>query len=318
MPAPAVWTPSEIDAQCKAGHARYVSSLKQHYTEYFAARPEEAGTQAWSARDLRAALPPGFEMLEVFLAAGARHRHHLSAGSSQVVALALIGAAQVTRPEPVWYSGLLDLPVPAAEEKTRLQFEFALDAQLLGERANFPTTIDVLSSHSRGLSCAEAKYWEAGLGRCGCLKKARERLGRDAADPTEPGGACSPDILKRHKYWVAARDVLDLPSRAEGDACPIASGYQGVRNVAAARELSDGRSAAFVLFYDERNPYFAATGSWPGWPAYSRERFESGDRSVEFRSCSWQRLLGSGAVPGAVVEWARVKHGLEPSSDLAA
>jgi hypothetical protein len=54
---------------------------------------------------------------------------------------------------------------------------------------------------------------------------------------------------------------------------------------------------------------------WPGWPAVLTNliRDESG---VKFRSCSWQRLLASGAVPTDVVEWARDKHGLVGSQSI--
>lgn len=281
---------------------------------YFAERPEEKGEHAYKAKSLRLALPPGFEGLELEISESARHPAYLSGGSSQVLALALLGAACSMNPSLDWYGSLLDLPVPAGKQAPRVQFEYVLEPTLLGERANFTTNVDVLVSDGGFLACGEAKLWEHGLGRCGCEKRrARlERGGERTPDPAEPGGACSPDVLKRDRYWDAARDVLGLRDRENGDACPIAAGYQGVRNIAAARTLSHHRQAAFVLFYDERNPYFLPTGAWPGWPSYLRSLVAGGNEEVEFRACSWQRLLSSGAVSDSVVEWARTKHGLEP------
>ena len=175
--------------------------------------------------------------------------------------------------------------------------------------------MDVLVSDDALIACGEAKYWEAGLGRChSCVKNAPdEHDGGRKPDPAETGG-CSSEVRGRARYWAAARDMLGLPERVDGQACPIAAAYQGVRNAAAAEALAEGRTPAFVLFFDERNPYFVPTGSWPGWPSHLEALFGAGNRAVEFRSCSWQRLLASGAVPDSVVEWARVKHGLELSS----
>jgi hypothetical protein len=172
----------------------------------------------------------------------------------------------------------------------------------------------VLVSDDGLLVCGEAKYWEQGLGRChSCIKNAPDNPDGDRKpDPAETGG-CSQEVRRRAGYWAAAREVLGLPDRVDGHTCPIAASYQGVRNVAAAQALSQGRTAVFALFFDDRNPYFAPTGSWPGWPTYLESLFAAGDHAVEFRSCSWQRLLASEAVPRSVVEWAHVKHGLEPS-----
>jgi hypothetical protein len=311
VPEPIVWTPAAIDAACATSHGRYKRELEERYTEYFAAHPELKGEHRWKARDLPAALPAGFEGLEQWLPESVRHSHYLSGGSSQVVALALLGAACEAAPDLRWYGELLDLPVlPGGNPQ--VQFEFVLDSHVLGERKDFSTTVDMLVSGDALVACGEAKYWEAGLGRChSCVKNAPdEQSGARRPDPAETGG-CSPEVRGRARYWAAAHDVLGLPERVDGQACPIAAAYQGVRNAAAAEALAEGRTSAFVLFFDERNPYFVPTGLWPGWPSYLEALFDAGNRAVEFRSCSWQRLLASGAVPDSVVKWVRVKHGLE-------
>jgi hypothetical protein len=309
-----VWTPSAIDAECATSHGRYKRDLEERYTLYFAAHPELKGEHRRKARDLPAALPAGFEGLERWLPQSVRHLQYLSGGSSQIVALALLGTACEVGPSLCWYGELLDLPVLSGRGSPKVQFEFALDPLVLSERRDFPTTVDALVSDDGLVACGEGKYWEAGLGRCSsCVKNAaHEQSGGQKPDPALTGG-CSLEVRGRERYWVTAREVLGLPERVDGQSCPIASAYQGVRNVAAAQALAQGRTPAFVLFFDERNPYFVPTGSWPGWPSYLAALFDSGNRSVKFRSCSWQRLLGSGAVPDSVVEWALAKHGLEPS-----
>jgi hypothetical protein len=294
-------------------HRVYKKELEEHYIRYFEGHPEVRGDHRWKARDLRAALPAGFEGLGDRLPESVHHLHHLSGGSSQVIALALLGAASEAGPNLRWYGELLDVPISSSRQNPRAQFEFALDPAVLRERKDYSTTIDLLVSHDGLFSCAEAKYWEAGLGRChSCAKNASDEDGGQKPDPAGTAG-CSSEVLGRERYWVAAREVLGLPDRLDGRACPIAATYQGVRNVAAAQALSQGRSAVFVLFFDERNPYFAPTGSWPGWPAHLEVLLAAGGREVAYRSCSWQRLLASGAVPAPVVEWAQEKHGLEPS-----
>jgi hypothetical protein len=214
-------------------HRRYKRGLEERYTEYFAAQPELRGIHKRKARDLPAALPAGFEGLERWLPESVRHLHYLSGGSSQVVALALLGAACRGGPSLRWYGELLDLPLLARGGSPKVQFEFAPDSLVLGERKDFPTTVDVLVSDDALFACGEAKYWEAGLGRCtSCAKNAPDSEdGGRKADPAETSG-CSSEVRGRARYWVTAREVLGLPERVDGQACPIASAYQGARNAA--------------------------------------------------------------------------------------
>jgi hypothetical protein len=120
-------------------------------------------------------------------------------------------------------------------------------------------------------------------------------------------------------YWVVAR-ALGLEGPAPPMPCQLGLAYQGVRNAAAALEMTGlRRRAVFGLLYDERNPYFAGSGVWPGWVTVlraatevARQRPES--RNLRFAAASWQQLLAW--LPkqlGTVVDWAAEKHGLVPT-----
>jgi hypothetical protein len=194
-----------------------------------------------------------------------------------------------------------------------------LDPETLNEQPRV-TNVDLLVDGGDVLLCLEAKLWEQGLGSCRCGREEPDIEASDEAPEVEPSSAqeraaCSARILERPAYWSASREVMGLPERAEGRPCPIAASYQAVRNVAAAQALAGRRSAVFALVFDERNPYFAVSGDWPGWPAALTDLIRDAS-DVHFRSCSWQTLLGSGAVPRDVVDWAWDKHGFRSSSSI--
>jgi hypothetical protein len=312
------WTPQSIKKQCGRSH-HYKRGLEERYAAYFADRPKLAGSHPRKARDLAAALPPERGLLKDLVPRKAWHLHHLSGGSSQVLAVALLGSAIETDPSLGWLWELLALPQPLTAAAPKATFEYGLDQETLNEQPHV-TNVDLLVEGEDVLICLEAKLWEQGLGSCRCGQEKSDADPADEAPEQEPSSAheraaCSARILERPAYWSAGREVLGLPERLEGRPCPIAASYQAVRNVAAGRALAGTRSPAFALFYDERNPYFSPCGEWPGWPATLSNliRDESG---VKFRSCSWQRLLASGAVPTDVVEWARDKHGLVSSPSI--
>lgn len=142
--------------------------------------------------------------------------------------------------------------------------------------------------------CIEAKLREDGMGTCSCQSPERE---------------CSPAVLARRRYWETARQDFGLTERTVGEPCPISLGYQAVRNAAAARALAGGRRAVFALFYDERNPYFRATGDWPGWPDLLAASLARSER-VRFRAVSWQELVPLLPLDDAARAWAVEKHGL--------
>jgi len=88
--------------------------------------------------------------------------------------------------------------------------------------------------------------------------------------------------------------------------------YQSVRNLAAAIELSGLRDVSiFGLLYDERNPYFAGAGAWPGWARLLADGIRP-DAGVVFRAVTWQELIPLLPKRGRreVLRWATEKHGL--------
>ena len=136
------------------------------------------------------------------------------------------------------------------------------------------------------------------MGTCSCAQA--------GGDPIV--GRCSPAVLERHAYWLAAEQSFGLPPRGDGFLCPISLGYQAIRNVAAVRALRGNRRGVFALIYDETNPYFRQTGKWPGWPAVLSDALADSD--VEFAAVSWQDLVGRLPLDAATRQWARAKHAL--------
>lgn len=260
------WTPRTIRQACGREHGKYKRVLERHYEEFFRSNREVAGSHRWKARDRATALPAGHEHLGALIPTEEWHRHHLSAGSSQMLAVALLGSAIERDSSLTWLAALLQVGAPFRASAPSVDFEHALDPETLNERP-YVTYIDVLVDDQDVLICAEAKLWEAGLGACRCGQEDDgEERGSDeqTETPAQERAACSNRILERRAYWAVAREVLELPERVPGLPCPIAASYQAVRNVAAARVLARGRRAVFALFYDERNPYFRRTGEWPG------------------------------------------------------
>jgi hypothetical protein len=313
--SPHWWSPKAIDKVCGKRHRKYKRTLKEGYTSYFVDHPELASSHRFMARDPASTLPPGRAHVAGLVPPGSWHRYHLSGGSSQMLAVALLGSAIEVDPSLTWLCEALGLENGALTQPT-VRFEHALGRETLGESPRV-TNLDLLVESQDVLICIEAKLWEAGFGTCRCGEKddADALQGPSEALPTpaQERAACSERILDRRLYWSTAEEVLGLPERREGSICPIASAYQPVRNIAAARALAKGRAAVFALMFDDRNPYFAKCDAWPGWPAVLEYAVRP-DADVAFRSCSWQNLLGSGAVPDDVVAWAEEKHGLLPAT----
>jgi hypothetical protein len=304
------WTPRAIRKACGPAHTRYKRELEQRYSEFFISNPKLAGSHRWKARDRPAALPPSRPGLETLVPKKGWHRHHLSAGSSQMLAVALLGSAIERDPSLVWLAEVLELETSFRASVPKVTFEVALEPQTLNEHP-YVSSIDMLVDDENVVLCIEAKLWEPGIGTCRCAEEDDEQddSARSPKTPVQERAACSRRILERPEYWRAARDVLQLPERVEGRPCPIAACYQVVRNFAAARALARGRRAVFALLYDQRNPYFEESGAWAGWPSAINSMVNA-ESPVAFRACSWQTVLLSGAVPRDVVDWARVKHGL--------
>lgn len=292
----AEWTHERVHAECAEAYRAYSRELDAHYTRYFAAHPEERGAHLRQAADIERALPPGWDHLADQVPARVRHRHHLSGRSSQMLALAVLGAATRLDFSLAW---LLDAlaPLPASDSPlTPPRFEYELPPDALNERP-YVTAIDFFAETSKLVLCVEAKRGEDGMGRCSCPPGA----------PTV--AACSAKVLVRPAYWEVARDSFGMPPREEGRPCPVSLAYQAIRSVAAARHLATGgRRGIFGLIYDAENPYFAGAGAWSGWPAVLGRVLGNGP--VVFRAVSWQDLIPLLPVDHDFRSWLRDKHRL--------
>jgi hypothetical protein len=312
-PAPALisdplggWTRPDIDAVCEPAWRRYDRRLGARYARYFQKRPELAGEQRSSARDLAAALPPGWGELSDAVPGDAWERQHLSGKSSQMLAVALLGVAARREPSLAWlWQALAPLPV-SAEGEPRIEFEHVVDPGLLGERPR-QTSFDVLVDDPNVLIGIEAKWRERGVGACLCRGEGVGPL----AD-----ARCARRVRQRQPYWDAAAAVLGLGDRAPGGPCPISPVYESVRHAAALRALAGrDRPAVLALLYDEDNPYFEGAEGWPGWPDLLEAAIadHADPDELLFRAVSWQQLVQRLPLDDATRTWAADKHGLDRS-----
>ena len=300
------WTTHAIDRECGPAYHRYEKARRQQYLDYFARHSNlRCPRQAHSAKSLVAALPPGCDDLATLIPRNARHVHARSGKSSQTLALAILGSAARLDPSLSWFWRAFDLPAPSSQQNPSFTFERALPPALLDEKPR-ATVLDFAVDDPGFFVATETKWTEAGLGICSCAERV----------PGNPnmGGHCSERVLSRKSYWRVAERFFGLPpERLPLFDCPISPAYQAIRNVAAAQKLADGkRPFAFVLLYDAENPYFRATGTWPGWPAVLAEHLDGHERiGFHFRAISWQELVSKFSLDGAVRNWAKEKHRLE-------
>lgn len=296
------WTTSAIRGECGATYNAYYRGKTARAKAYFAKHPElKDPKHEYKAKDIAAALPPGWEGLADLIPAKLRHTHHLSGNSSQLLALALLGAARTLDRSHSWlWQGFGTLPPPKSSLPVG-DIEVALDADVLNEDPDSVTSVDYRVVDGGLIMCIECKWAEAGVGACSC-----DRAGGDPKT-----GKCRPAVLNdRPLYWSTAKGVFFLPDRVEGYPCPLSPVYQVVRNVAAALALRpQGGLALFGLIYDAHNPYFAGCGDWPGWPPVLAEALD-GHEHLRFRSVAWQELIGLMELDDNVRDWAREKHGL--------
>jgi hypothetical protein len=293
------WPRAAIDAECQAAWRRYDRGLTTRYTRYFADHPELAGEQRTSARDLVAALPPGWQAPADAIPDRPWQRQHLSARSSQLLAVGLLGLAASRDPSLAWlWDALAPLP-PAAADAPSLEFAHVADPKLLGERPR-QTGFDVLIDDRAVLIGIENKWREHGVEACRCRG--------DGVGPLE-GERCSRRVEQREAYWAAAAEVLDLPPREPGAACPISPVYETVRHAAALRALAGAdRPVVLAQLYDANNPYFAGAGDWPGWPELLEQAVDA--EGFRFAAISWQELVPLLPLDEPARAWAAEKHGL--------
>lgn len=279
------WSSALIDRECLPAYRAYADCVRARHIAYYEARPDERSpTHPFAAVSTVVAFPPGWAHLSSAVGAGDWHRHHRSGGSSQVLAIALLSAARRADPRLDW------LPVNVDANPTT-RFEVTLEPEVLNERPR-QTSLDWLVTGDEGVVVGEAKFTEQGFGRCSCERRVV--------------GRCSPRVLER-PYWQVASRSLGL-TRQAGRSCALSLAYQPVRNLAAAEAVAEGRPAAFVLLYDDRNPYFTGAGAWSGWVPALTEL--AGYSDVVFKALSWQQLLDRVPIDPEVVEWAAEKHGI--------
>jgi len=285
------WTKPRIDHACAPAYRRYSGELRLLHSAYYHARPEQrSATHPFAAARREFCFLPAHGRLADALTEPDWHRHHLSGASSQTLALALLAPASEADRSFGWLPAGDRIAYPAHS-----LFEVRLSAEVLNERSR-QTTLDWVASGPNGVVVAEAKFTETGFGTCSCDRRAV--------------GECSERVLPR-PYWAVAARELYLRRRPGG--CSLSLAYQAIRNLAAAQALGRRRgvAAAFVLFHDERNPYFAGAADWPGWVTVLAEL--ASRSSVAFHGLSWQQLMRKAPLPTDVLAWARDKHGLVPS-----
>jgi hypothetical protein len=216
------------------------------------------------------------------------HRAWWAAKSSQTLALTLLAAACRSSPTLSW------LPFADQLGQQRLGlFEVELAEGVLNERP-YQTQIDFLATGNHAVIAVEAKFSEPGFTPCRCKQ-------RDE-------GICSAHVHERPYWAVASRD---LGLRESGHRCPLSLAYQPVRNIATAQAIAGrARASAFVLLYDERNPYFAGAGRWPGWIVMLDGLTQHAQ--TPFTALPWQALITRADLDPETVQWAMDKHGLEP------
>lgn len=299
------WPKDRIDASCYTAYHRYEAEVRHHYEEYFSTKPElRSPHHPYSAESHDAALPPGQSTLVKLIPPGGLHTHSLSAKSSQMLALSLLGSAVLREPRLGWLWSVTGMSPAATGRQPLVRFEHRLSPQDLNEEPN-TTQLDMSVETESCFVAVEAKWTERGFDTCSCL------AGKEGTPA--PGGFCAERVVKRRRYWAAAEEFLDLPyERLPLLPCPISPLYQVIRNVAAARQLAGPkRRFGFILLYDERNPYFSGERGWPGWSAVLSEQLRGREcRGFHFRAISWQSLVPLLPLDSSTRAWASEKHRL--------
>lgn len=300
------WSKGRIDTECLPAYRDYERELKQHYTHYFQRHPElRCPNQPYSARTIGATLPRGSQHLSWLIPRSSLHPFARSGRSSQMLALALLGSACAREPSLKWFWNILDLDLLVKDAGgTWYAFEQELPPSALGEKPR-ATKIDFVAGNSALTVCLEAKWSEAGIGICSCSV--------DGDGSPLAGNPCAERVASRSAYWAVASQLFGFPSqRLPLFPCPVSLAYQAIRTAAAARFLSRQKQAsAFVLLYDENNPFFRRTGSWPGWPAMLGQCLKKHEADgFYFRALSWEAILHRLPLTSAVRRWAAEKHRL--------
>jgi hypothetical protein len=294
------WTHATVDEECRPAYRAWEAAHRARYHEVLVRRGV-ALTGDWVVEDLGDLLPA--ELADRFddLVPGHEWQvHSRSATSSQALAVGFFGSAILER-EPAWRvlaSALVPQGTDPGNVVARPAFAHA----------------DLLIETDAMVVAVECKRFEHGVGRCSCRRPDPDGDGR-ATLPAWPVAACRSDVLARAGYWRVARERFGLPEREPGAPCPIALAYQAIRGVAALDALRGDRRGMLVLVHDADNPYFHATGAWPGWPAMLEAVLAgSRDAGIGFHSVTWPQLVPRLLSSPRLVEWARDLHGIESAA----
>lgn len=291
---PRNWAHELIEDECRTPYRAYHRELRARHIAYYASRPEQRSLnekRPFEARKLADAFPPGYEHLATRRDI-AWHTHAKSAGSSQVLLLALLQPVIEAEPSLKWLwqtSGAL-APVGTVEST---RFEVTLPRELLNESGD----------RRRWTGCSTATGASS--------PSRRSSPSRDSVAARAPTAktANAPPRCSRAPTGTWRRSSSAGHARPTKP-CPVSLAYQAVRNAAAAVALAGPeRLGGFALVYDDRNPYFAGAGEWPGWAGVLEATFVDAP-DVHFAAVSWQQLFAVAPVPDAVREWAAEKHGL--------
>ncbi len=304
-----LWSQAAIDAQCLPSYRPYERELKAYYTSYFKKHPQlRCPNHPYSARTVGATLPRGSQHLSWLIPRLSLHPFARSGRSSQMLALALLGSACAREPSLKWFWNILDLDHLAEDAGSSwYAFEQELPPSALREKPR-ATKIDFVAGNSALTACVECKFSEPGIGNCTCSV--------DGDGSPLAGNPCAERVASRSAYWAVASELFGLPSpRLPLFPCPVSLAYQAVRTAAAARFLGRNKQAsAFVLLYDQNNPFFCRTGDWPGWPAMLSRCLKRHEADgFYFRALSWEAILHRLPLTSAVRRWAAEKHRLGAS-----
>ena len=194
------WSPDRIAAQCSASYRAYHRVLRARHLSWAAAAPQRwTDREPFVAESLDAALPAGWgPRLEALLPATVRHRHYLSAGSSQVLALAVLGPAAKRNDGLPWLVGADGL-FPSIGKPVLWGFEYKVGFALLNEKPRM-TGVDFVASGPLGVIAVEAKFMEKGMGGCDCPGRAEGRCGSVSLTvPIGTSRATSSSLKDRHQ-----------------------------------------------------------------------------------------------------------------------
>jgi hypothetical protein len=270
------WTHEQIVAECEPAYEAYAETLRERHRRW-PNSPQSARGEVF---------PEHLSWVSTLLPPELWHHSWWAAKSSQTHALTLLAASCRSEATLSW--------LPFADQLGRQRlglFEVELAADVLNEQP-YQTQIDFLATGSEAVIAVEAKFSERGFSPCRCAR-------RDE-------GICSARVRERPYWSVAARD---MGLRETAHRCPLSLAYQPVRNIAAAQAIAGGaRASAFVLLYDERNPYFTGAGSWPGWIVVLEGLTHHA--RTPFAALSWQALIPRAHLDPETVQWAKDKHGL--------